>query len=119
MPKASTTRSSGRTHDMCRRAEAGTTSSATTDVGATPLVNIALPMPDSHLNVFKKWRTADRQAHDLEHALIKASLAALDGYGDPPDHNERERAQKLRHTADNLFHLAMAEMKEWSEANRR
>lgn len=77
-------------------------------------------MFESDFNLFKEWRTADRQAHTLEQALSKASLAALDGHGDaPPTEADREKARKLRHTADDLFHLAMAEMARRAAANRR
>lgn len=75
-------------------------------------------MPDSNLGLFKEWRTADRQAHALEQALSKASLAALEGHGEPPASQERERAQDLRHTADDLFQLAMHELEARAAANR-
>jgi len=61
-------------------------------------------------NLFQEWRTADRAAHALEQAITRASLDALSGDGEPPEEELRERARKLRHTADDLFHLAMEEM---------
>ena len=62
-------------------------------------------------NLFQEWRTADRAAHALEQAITRASLDALSGNGEPPDDELRDRARNLRHTADDLFHLAMEEMK--------
>lgn len=76
-------------------------------------------MSNSTDNVFNEWRTADRQAHELEQVLSKASLKALQGEGDAPSPEERDRARRLRQTADDLFHLAMAEMKARSEKARR
>lgn len=77
-------------------------------------------MGDSDFNLFKEWRTADQQAHAIEQALSKASLAALDGHDDaPPTEVDREKARKLRHAADDLFHLAMAEMARRAADNRR
>src|SRR4051794_19767502 len=70
-------------------------------------------MPDSHLGLFKKWRTADRQAHSVEQALSGASLAALAGHGEPPRSEERDEARKLRQTADDLFSLPCAKWKHW------
>jgi len=75
-------------------------------------------MPEPNENLFNEWRAADRKAHDVEQALTRASLAALEGRGEPPSVRERERAHRLRHTADDLFQLAMAEMKARAEANR-
>jgi hypothetical protein len=76
------------------------------------------PMPDSHLGLFKEWRTADRQAHALEQVVSKASLAALDGHGEPPSDEDRERAHKMRQLADDLFKLSMAELDKRARANR-
>ena len=53
-------------------------------------------MPDRKLNLFKEWRTADRDAHGIEQAVTKASLAALDGRGQPPAESEIATARKLR-----------------------
>lgn len=75
-------------------------------------------MPDSNLGLFKEWRVADRQAHALEQALSRASLDALAGHGEPPSSQQREQAQKLRHTADDLFQLAMREMETRAALNR-
>lgn len=75
-------------------------------------------MSDTNLGLFKEWRVADRQAHALEQALSRASLAALQGHGEPPAREERERAQTLRHTADDLFQLAMRELEAGAAAAR-
>jgi hypothetical protein len=75
-------------------------------------------MSEPNENLFNKWRAADRKAHDLEQALTRASLRALEGRGEPPSAQERAQAHKLRHTADDLFQLAMEEMKARASANR-
>jgi hypothetical protein len=70
-------------------------------------------------DLFQEWRTADRQAHAMEQALTRASLAALAGAGRAPTDDERGQAHELRRTANDLFHLAMAQMKDSSLAQRR
>ena len=70
-------------------------------------------------NVFNEWRIADGQAHELEQRLSNASLKALQGEGEAPAPQERDRARKLRQTADDLFHRAMAEMTKRAANTRR
>ncbi len=76
-------------------------------------------MPSSNENLFSEWRTADRKAHLLERALSKASLRALEGHGEAPSSQDRAKAHQLRETADDLFRLAMDEMKSRATALRR
>jgi hypothetical protein len=70
-------------------------------------------------DLFQEWRAADRQAHAMEKLITKASLAALEGQGVGPTPEDREKAHGLRHAADDLFALAMAEMKERAASYRR
>jgi hypothetical protein len=70
-------------------------------------------------DLFQEWRTADRAAHALEQALTRASMAALERHGEAPSESERDTARKMRATADDLFQLAMAEMKSRADAARR
>jgi hypothetical protein len=70
-------------------------------------------------NLFKEWRAADRQAHLLEKALTQASLIALETRGEAPSPQQRDRARRLRQAADDLFALAMAEMKSQADRLRR
>jgi hypothetical protein len=66
-------------------------------------------MPDDSL--FHEWRAADREAHFRERATTKASLRALEGNGEGPSDEEREKARTLRQSADALFQRAMHELK--------
>jgi hypothetical protein len=75
-------------------------------------------MSDPNENLFNEWRVADRQAHAMEQALTRASLEALEGRGEPPSAQERAQAHKLRRAADDLFQLAMEEMRARASANR-
>ena len=75
-------------------------------------------MSEPNENLFNEWRAADRKAHAMEQELTRASLRALEGRGEPPSAQERALAHKLRHTADELFQLAMQEMKARTGANR-
>ena len=70
-------------------------------------------------DLFKEWRTADSTAHALEQGHVRAAMAALNGFGEPPTETERQNARNLRTTADDLFHLAMAEMKFRSDSKGR
>jgi hypothetical protein len=70
-------------------------------------------------DLFQEWRTADRQAHAMEQALTRASLDALNGAGPAPSESERDQAHALRKNANDLFHLAMAQMKDKATANKR
>jgi hypothetical protein len=69
-------------------------------------------------DLFQEWRAADRAAHALEQALTRASLAALDGRGEGPSEGDRDRSRKLRSTADDLFRMAMDEMRAKADAAR-
>ena len=62
-------------------------------------------------SVFHEWRAADRQAQSQEQAITKASLRALEGKGEAPSDDEREKARTLRQRADALFQRAMREFK--------
>ena len=66
-------------------------------------------MPDD--SVFHEWRAADREAHSQERSMTKASLRALEGKGEAPSDDEREKARTLRQSADALFQRAMHEFK--------
>jgi len=55
----------------------------------------------------------------MEKALTRASLDALNGAGPAPTDAERDKAHELRRTANDLFHLAMAQMKDSSLALKR
>lgn len=66
-------------------------------------------MPDDSL--FHEWRAADRKAHSQERATTQASLRALEGNGESPSDDEREKARTLRQGADALFQRAMHELK--------
>jgi hypothetical protein len=70
-------------------------------------------------DLFQEWRAADRQAHAMEQALTRASLDALAGTGPAPTEADRHKAHGLRQTANDLFHLAMAQMKESALARKR
>jgi hypothetical protein len=82
---------------------------------ASPWQGCVSPIND----LFQEWRTADRQAHAMEQALTRASLDALRGAGPAPPEGERDKAHGLRKTANDLFHLAVAQMKDSSTARKR
>ncbi len=46
-------------------------------------------------------------------------MRSLNGLCPAPAAAEHDRAHRLRRTANDLFHLAMAELKERAEANQR
>jgi hypothetical protein len=73
---------------------------------------------DLDLGLFKEWRVADRQAHALERSLSKSFLDALQGRGDPPSVDDRVRARRMRQMADDLFQVAMADLKARAGAGR-
>jgi len=60
--------------------------------------------------LFGEWRVADRNARQVEQQLATAYMNALEGNGPPPVPELRARAYELRRLADDLFHVAMAEM---------
>jgi hypothetical protein len=75
-------------------------------------------MPMTTELLFSAWRTADREARVLEHALALASLQSAQGAGDAPAPEEIEQARRLRQRADDLLLLAMSEMAEWVDQLR-
>jgi hypothetical protein len=68
--------------------------------------------------IFQEWRTADREAHALEQQVIRATLQALEAGGSDPSPDIREKAGKMRDLANELFYLAMDEMKRRADANK-
>lgn len=62
-------------------------------------------------NVLTAWRIANDAARLVEDAVLAASLRALDGHGQPPSIEDRQRAKQLRSAADSLLHKAFGEMK--------
>jgi hypothetical protein len=57
--------------------------------------------------LFEKWREADAVARAAEKDVLTASLDALDGKGAPPSVDDRERARRLRATADGMLQFAL------------
>ncbi len=74
-------------------------------------------MPDPS-DLFQQWRTADRAAHAMEQLITRASLRALDGRGPAPSREEHDKVHKLQRKANDLFELAMADMRNRAEVNR-
>lgn len=70
-------------------------------------------------DLFQEWRAADRAAHALEQEVVRASMAALDGKGPAPSQEAHDKAHKLRETANDLFALAMEEMRIRARGARR
>lgn len=62
-------------------------------------------------DLFREWRTADKVAHELEKRLLQQAMASIDGTGEPPPLEDKEKARRLREIANDLFLIAMAEMK--------
>jgi hypothetical protein len=77
-----------------------------------------VPMAPNPSDLFQEWRVADQKAHAMEQSLFKASMASLTGDGEAPSEQEREQGRHLRVLANDLFHLAMDEMKARAERNR-
>jgi hypothetical protein len=69
--------------------------------------------------LFGEWRIADRAASAAERSLLRTSLAAIEGHGPPPSAVSVAVTAKLRHLADDLFYLAMAESAARAESLRR
>ena len=69
--------------------------------------------------LFQEWRAADRQAYAVEKSLIERSLQSLDGLCVCPLQEERDAARRTRDTANDLFHLAIAEMDQLSKDLRK
>jgi hypothetical protein len=70
-------------------------------------------------DLFQEWRAADRAAHVLEQDVVRRSMRAIDGVEPAPLQEAHDRAHKLREIANDLFHLAMEEMKRHAAANKR
>lgn len=66
---------------------------------------------DSDADIFEAWRRADTAARAAEGAVRMAFLHALDGHGNPPDVEDRERAKRLRAHADALLQVALDAVK--------
>jgi hypothetical protein len=75
-------------------------------------------MPMATELLFSAWRTADRKARVLEHALALASLQSAQGAGGAPSPEEIEQARRLRKRSDDLVLLAMTEMVAWVDQIR-
>jgi hypothetical protein len=60
----------------------------------------------AHL-LFQEWRAANRAAHALEQAVVRATLAMHEGHGHGPTEEERDKARNMRHIADDLFAVSM------------
>jgi putative methionine-R-sulfoxide reductase with GAF domain len=58
---------------------------------------------------FQEWRIADRAASAADKALLRASMAAIEGSGSAPTTVMVEAAARLRQLADDLYRVAMAE----------
>jgi hypothetical protein len=70
--------------------------------------NVHMP---HHRDIFQEWRAADRAAHSLEQEVVMASMRALDGLEPAPLQEAHDRAHELRDIANDLFKLAMEDMK--------
>ena len=69
-------------------------------------------MADPNRNLIGEWRVADRVARELEQAIARASLDALEGRGPAPTPEDHESVRQHRAVADDLFQIAMAATKE-------
>jgi hypothetical protein len=69
-------------------------------------------MPWTSTDLFHEWRAANRIAAAAEKAMLKDSIRALEGKGEPPSPADACRLKRLRADADDLFQLAMAQMGE-------
>ena len=61
-------------------------------------------------DVFQQWRNANQQAKVAEDTMFQRSLRALEGAGEPPSQDDAEAVKHLRHEADQLFAVAMAQI---------
>lgn len=68
--------------------------------------------------LFSEWEIADRQVRLLEHAIAMACVAALDGSAEAPSAEQIAAVRRMRAVANDLFHVAVAEMKERAESLR-
>ena len=73
----------------------------------------------SDTDLFQEWRAADRAAHAMEQLVVRQSLQALEGKSDTPLEEDHYKARRLRETANDLFVLAMDDMKRRAGELRR
>jgi hypothetical protein len=64
----------------------------------------------SPIDLLQEWRIADRMARTLDQTIFRASMAALNGAGEAPTDDERDRAVRARALANDLFQVAMDEV---------
>lgn len=62
---------------------------------------------------------ADRAAHAAEQRVVREAMASFDGDAAPPSADLKDAAHRLRSVADDLFVVAMAELKRRSDQLRR
>jgi len=90
----------------------GETAGTMTCVAAKVFVN-------EGIDIFQEWRIADRAAHAAEQRVMRDAISSMDDSGPPPTTQDREAAHRLRSIANDLFVIAMAELKRRSEQLRR
>ena len=61
-------------------------------------------------DLFQEWRAADRAAGIAERMVVRASLDALSGIGEPATPQQVAYSRHLRGIANDLLHVAMEEM---------
>jgi hypothetical protein len=71
------------------------------------------------LDIFQEWRVADRAAHAAEQRVMREAMASLDGRAAAPTVEVKEAAHRLRAVANDLFAVAMAELKRRSDQLRQ
>jgi len=71
------------------------------------------------LDIFQEWRVADRVAHAAEQRVVREAMASFDDNAAPPSAESKDTAHRLRSVADDLFVVAMAELKRRSDQLRR
>ena len=71
------------------------------------------------IDIFQEWRIADRAAHAAEQRVMRDAISSMDDSGPAPSLEDRAAAHRLRSIANDLFVVAMAELKQRSEQLRR
>ena len=71
------------------------------------------------LDIFQEWRVADRVAQEAERRAMREAMDGYDEAGREPTSQTRDDAHRLRSIANDLFAVAMAELKRRSEQLRR
>ena len=74
--------------------------------------------PGSDL-LLREWRAANKKAHQMEQALARACLDALESSADWPTPEWRAEVQSARALADDLFQVAMGQIDEIARVNKR